>query len=124
MLAMEAVREIMRIKDVRPAELYNKLGIASNAFCNRMQQKNVSTAVLNEMVKPLGTNWCLSLTGQPFPKILLPSTEETERFQIKKPCHSNTKVGAEILHPLLCPFNSETWQAMCQITKLLNCTCQ
>ena len=56
MLAMEAVREIMRIKDVRPAELYNKLGIASNAFCNRMQRKNISTAVLNEMVKPLGTN--------------------------------------------------------------------
>ena len=54
MLAMEAVREIMRIKDVRPAELYNQLGIASNAFCNRMQRKNVSTAVLNEMVKPLG----------------------------------------------------------------------
>ena len=54
MLAMEAVREIMRIKDVRPAELYNKLGIASNAFCNRMQRKNVSTAVLNEMVKSLG----------------------------------------------------------------------
>ena len=54
MLAMEAVREILRIKDVRPAELYNKLGIASNAFCNRMQRKNVSTAVLNEMVKPLG----------------------------------------------------------------------
>ena len=53
-LAMEAVREIMRIKDVRPAELYNKLGIASNAYSSRMQQKNVSTAVLNEMVKPLG----------------------------------------------------------------------
>lgn len=53
-LAMEAVREIMRIKDVRQAELYNKLGIASNAFCNRMQRKNVSTTVLNEMVKPLG----------------------------------------------------------------------
>ena len=54
MLAMEAVREIMRIKDVRPADLYNKLGIASNSYSSRMQQKNVSTAVLNEMVKPLG----------------------------------------------------------------------
>ena len=54
MLAMEAVREIMRIKDVRPAELYNKLGIASNAYSSRMQQKNVSTAKLNEIVKPLG----------------------------------------------------------------------
>ena len=54
MLAMEAVREIMRIKDVRPAELYNKLGIKSNIYSSRMQQKNVSTAMLNEMVKPLG----------------------------------------------------------------------
>lgn len=54
MLAMEAVKEIMRIKDVRPAELYNKLEITSNAYCNRMQRKNVSTAVLNEMIKPLG----------------------------------------------------------------------
>ena len=54
MLAMEAVREIMRIKDARPAELYNKLGIASNAYSSRMQQKNVSTAMLNEMVKPPG----------------------------------------------------------------------
>ena len=54
MLAMEAVKEIMRIKNVRPSELYNKLGIKSNIYCNRMQQKNVSTALLNEMVKPLG----------------------------------------------------------------------
>lgn len=54
MLGMEAVKEIMRIKDVRPSELYNKIGIKSNVYSSRMQQKKVSTEVLNEMAKPLG----------------------------------------------------------------------
>ncbi len=54
MLAMEAVKEIMRIKDVRPAELYNKLGIKSNIYSSRMKQKNPSTGLLNEMVAPMG----------------------------------------------------------------------
>lgn len=54
MLAMEAVKEIMRIKDVRPTELYNKLGIKSNIYSSRMKQKNPSTGLLNEMVAPMG----------------------------------------------------------------------
>lgn len=54
MLAMEAVKEIMRIKDVRPAELYNKIGIKSNIYSSRMKQKNPSTGLLNEMVAPMG----------------------------------------------------------------------
>lgn len=54
MLAMEAVKEIMRIKDIRPAELYNKLGIKSNIYSSRMKQKNPSTGLLNEMVAPMG----------------------------------------------------------------------
>ena len=54
MLAMEAVKEIMRMKDIHPSELYNKLGIKSNVYSSRMKQQNVSIAVLNEMVTPIG----------------------------------------------------------------------
>lgn len=54
MLAMEAVKKIMQIKDIRPSELYNKLGIKSNIYSGRMKQKNPSTGLLNEMVAPMG----------------------------------------------------------------------
>lgn len=68
MLAMEAVKEIMRIKDIRPSELYNKLGIKSNIYSSRMKQKNVSTAVLNEMINPMGYKILLVPEWTPVPE--------------------------------------------------------
>lgn len=51
MIAMEAVKEIMKRKEVRPSTLYEALGIKSNVLSERFKQKNVSVSKLNEMVK-------------------------------------------------------------------------
>ena len=51
MIAMEAVKEIMKRKEVRPSTLYEALGIKSNVLSERFKQKNVSVSKLNEMVR-------------------------------------------------------------------------
>jgi hypothetical protein len=51
MTAMEAVKEVMKIKDVRPAVLADRLGIKSNVLSERFKQKNVSVSKLNEMLR-------------------------------------------------------------------------
>lgn len=54
MIAMEAVREIMRLKGVRPTALCDILNIKSNVLSERFKQKNVSVSKLNEMLNPMG----------------------------------------------------------------------
>lgn len=51
MIAMEAVKEIMKRKEVIPSTLYEALGIKSNVLSERFKQKNVSVSKLNEMVR-------------------------------------------------------------------------
>lgn len=51
MIAMEAVKEIMKHKGVRSVTLCEALGIKSNVLSERFKQKNVSVSKLNEMVR-------------------------------------------------------------------------
>lgn len=53
MIAMEAVKEVMKRKEVRPAMLCDRLGIKSNVLSERFKQKNVSVSKLNEMLRIL-----------------------------------------------------------------------
>ena len=51
MVTMEAVKEIMKRKGIRPSDLYEGLGIKSNVLSERFKQKNVSVSKLNEMLR-------------------------------------------------------------------------
>ena len=53
MIAMEAVREIMKMKDIRPAVLCDRLKIKSNVLAERFKQKNVSVEKLNDMLRAM-----------------------------------------------------------------------
>ena len=53
MIAMEAVKEIMKLKDIRPAVLCDRLNIKSNVLSERFKQKNVSVEKLNEMLRAM-----------------------------------------------------------------------
>ena len=53
MIAMEAVKEIMKLKEVRPAVLCDRLKIKSNVLSERFKQKNVSVEKLNDMLRAL-----------------------------------------------------------------------
>lgn len=53
MIAMEALREIMKLREVRPAVLADRLGIKPNVLSERFRQKNVSVSKLNEMLRPM-----------------------------------------------------------------------
>lgn len=51
MEATKAVREIMASQQVKVASLSNKLKIKSNVLCERLGQKNISIAKLDEMLR-------------------------------------------------------------------------
>ena len=53
MLAMEAIREIMKLKGIRPAILCDRLKIKSNVLSERFKQKNVSVEKLNDMLRAM-----------------------------------------------------------------------
>ena len=53
MIAMEAIKEIMKLKDVRPAVLCDRLKIKSNVLSERFKQKNVSVEKLNDMLRAM-----------------------------------------------------------------------
>ena len=53
MIAMEAVKEIMKQKEVRPAVLCDRLKIKSNVLSERFKQKNVSVEKLNDMLRAM-----------------------------------------------------------------------
>ena len=53
MIAMDAVKEIMKVKDVRPAVLCDRLKIKSNVLSERFKQKNVSVEKLNDMLRAM-----------------------------------------------------------------------
>lgn len=54
MQATEALREVMKLQNVKPADLRYRLGIPkekSNVLSERFKQKNISITKLNEMLK-------------------------------------------------------------------------
>ena len=53
MIAMEAIKEIMKLKDIRPAVLCDRLKIKSNVLSERFKQKNVSVEKLNDMLRAM-----------------------------------------------------------------------
>ena len=53
MIAMEAVKTIMKLKDIRPAVLCDRLQIKSNVLSERFKQKNVSVEKLNDMLRAM-----------------------------------------------------------------------
>lgn len=52
-MAMEAVKEVMKVREVRPSVLCDRLGIKSNVLSERFKQKNVSVSKLNEMLRSM-----------------------------------------------------------------------
>lgn len=53
MNTMLAVKEIMKIKEVKPSMLCDRLGIKSNVLSERFKQENISITKLNEMLKAM-----------------------------------------------------------------------
>ena len=53
MIAMEAVKAIMKSQDIKPAVLCDRLRIKSNVLSERFKQKNVSVEKLNEMLRAM-----------------------------------------------------------------------
>ncbi len=53
MKATEAIREIMRIREVKPSMLATTLNIKSNVLSERLGQKNMSIIKMNEMLDVL-----------------------------------------------------------------------
>jgi len=53
MNTMSAVREIMKLQEVKPSMLCDRLGIKSNVLSERFKQENISITKLNEMLKAM-----------------------------------------------------------------------
>ena len=53
MLAMDAVKKVMELREVRHIDLCNKLDIKSNVLSKRYTQTNVSVSKLKEMLSVL-----------------------------------------------------------------------
>lgn len=54
MKTMDAYKEIMKIKELRPTDICDQLGIKSNVLSERFKQKNISVTKLNEMLSIAG----------------------------------------------------------------------
>lgn len=54
MKANEIVREVMRVKEIKPSVLASLLNIKNNVLSERLGQKNISTDKLNEMLEVMG----------------------------------------------------------------------
>ena len=53
MNTMSAVREIMKLQEVKSSMLCDRLGIKSNVLSERFKQENISITKLNEMLKAM-----------------------------------------------------------------------
>lgn len=53
MKANEIIREIMKLKEVRPSMLASRLNIKNNVLSERLGQRNLSTEKLNDMVRAM-----------------------------------------------------------------------
>lgn len=50
MKATDIIREVMNLRDVKPSVLASMLNIKNNVLSERLGQKNISIAKLNEML--------------------------------------------------------------------------
>lgn len=53
MTALEAVKEVMRIKNVKQIELAERIKVKQNTLSERLTQKNVSVQKLDEMLNAM-----------------------------------------------------------------------
>lgn len=53
MTALEAVKEVMRIKNVKQIELAERIKVRQNTLSERLTQKNVSVQKLDEMLNAM-----------------------------------------------------------------------
>lgn len=53
MTSAQIIRKVMEIKEVRPSVLASRIGIKNNVLSERLGQKNMSVAKLNETLRPL-----------------------------------------------------------------------
>lgn len=51
MKATEALKEVMKVREIKPSVLCDRLGIKSNVLSERFKQKNISVEKLNDMLK-------------------------------------------------------------------------
>lgn len=51
MKATNIIREVMRIREVKPSVLASKLNIKNNVLSERLNQRNISVVKLDEMLK-------------------------------------------------------------------------
>lgn len=51
MVAMEVVKEVMKLQGIKPSVLCDRLKIKSNALSERFKLKNVSVEKLNDMLR-------------------------------------------------------------------------
>lgn len=54
MKTMDAYKKIMKLKELRPTDICEQLGIKSNVLSERFKQKNISVTKLNEMLSIAG----------------------------------------------------------------------
>lgn len=53
MKANEIIREVMKLKEVKPSVLASRLNIKNNVLSERLSQKNISIDKMNEMLRVL-----------------------------------------------------------------------
>lgn len=53
MKATLALKEVMKLREVKPAVLCDRLNIKSNVLSERFKQDNISVVKLNEMLKAM-----------------------------------------------------------------------
>ena len=53
MKANEIIREVMKLKEVKPTMLASRLNIKKNVLSERLRQKNISIDKMNEMLRVL-----------------------------------------------------------------------
>lgn len=53
MKANEAIREVMKMQDVKPSVLASRINVSNNVLSQRFSQKNISVDKLNEMLRAL-----------------------------------------------------------------------
>lgn len=68
MLAMDAVKKVMELREVRHIDLCNQLDIKSNVLSKRYTQTNVSVSKLKEMLSILNYKVVIMPVNEPLPE--------------------------------------------------------
>lgn len=68
MFAVEAIKKIMEIRDIRNKTLCDRLKIKSNVLSERLKQTNISVSKLDEMARVMDYKIVLMPSDAPTPK--------------------------------------------------------